>query len=84
MHKICLAMPECCTSSGCDLPRSSDFCPVAAVAPTTYHDVAYYDLHTKNAARRKRGAATTRSGGEIPSCDSADTSARHAWNRQMG
>jgi hypothetical protein len=71
-----------CALAGCDLPMPSQ---VVAVAPTTYHDVSYYDAHpverdqTNAWCRNNPGLAKN-----VPSCDSADTSDIHAWNRQMG
>ena len=68
--------------AGCDLPPP----PAAlAVAPTTYHDVAYYDAHplqrsqTNSWCLNNPGLAA-----KIPSCDSADTSGIKAWHHEMG
>jgi len=70
-----------CALAGCDLPVTD----VRAVAPTAYHDVAYYDAHPLERSQTKAwcgnnpGLAT-----KIPSCDSADTSSIHAWHHKMG
>jgi hypothetical protein len=81
-----LAMLALLTLAGCDLPPlPPTSAPVAAVAPTTYHDVAYYDLHTTERSATKAWCGNNPGlAANIPSCDSAATSARHAWYRQMG
>lgn len=78
-----IAVAGLCTMAGCDMPTIPD--GVLAVAPSAYHDVAYYDRHpferkqTNSWCGNNPGLAT-----KIPSCDSADTSGIHAWHRQMG
>jgi hypothetical protein len=56
-----------------------------AIAPTTYHDVRYYDAHPIE--RSQTNAWCGNNPGmavKVPSCDSADTSGIHAWHRKMG
>jgi len=83
MRKIFLAAGMLCALAGCDLPVPGQ--TVMPVAPTAYHDVAYYDANTLERSetvawcRNNPGLAA-----KVPSCDSADTSDRHAWNHQMG
>lgn len=82
MRKI-LVIGVLCALTGCDIPVVDN--SVLAIAPTTYHDVAYYDLHPIE--RRQTTAWCGNNPGlaaKIPSCDSADTSGIHAWHRQMG
>jgi hypothetical protein len=81
MRKI-LAAGMLCALAGCDQPVPAN---VLAVAPTTYHDVAYYNANplersqTISWCRNNPGLAA-----KIPSCESADTSGRQAWHHQMG
>ncbi len=77
-----------CFLTGCDLPTLD--LPVLAVAPTTYHDVRYYDAHPVERAQTKAwcdnnpAAYTGGMAAKYPSCDSAITSNIHAWHRKMG
>jgi hypothetical protein len=80
MRKITLVVGVVCALAGCDQTGH-----VTAVAPTSYHDVAYYDAHplersqTRAWCRDNPGLTA-----KVPSCDSAGTSDRDAWHRQMG
>ena len=81
MRKV-MAIGVLCCLAGCDLPVLSEVVPVK---PTTYHDVAYYDLNPL--ARDQANAWCHDNPGlatKVPSCDSADISGIHAWNHQMG
>jgi hypothetical protein len=85
---VILAAGMPCVLAGCDLPGLDQ--PVLAVAPTTYHTVAYYDTHPlerdqakawcdNNPAAYTGGLAT-----KYPSCNSASISAIHAFDHKMG
>ena len=81
MRKIVIMAGVLCNLGGCDLPTT----PVAAVAPTTYHSVSYYNAHPLERSQTKSWCSDNPGLAEKnPSCDSADTSARQAWHHQMG
>lgn len=87
MHKLVTAATVAgmlCTLAGCEPPI---IVPphVMAMAPSHYHDVAYYDTHPLE--RSQTNAWCSNNPGlaaKTPSCDSADTSGIHAWHRKMG
>jgi hypothetical protein len=84
MPKIVLASGLLCALAGCDLPPLPTSPPVA-VAPTTYHDVAYYDIHTVERTQTRAWCSDNPGlASKSPSCDSANTSARHARYHAMG
>lgn len=67
--------------SGCDLPPL----PTLSVAPTTYHDVPYYNMHPIERSQTNAWCGNNPGlAAKIPSCDSADTSDIHAWHHKMG
>jgi hypothetical protein len=67
--------------AGCDLP----VLPTLAVAPTSYHDVHYYDARPLERNRANAWCGNNPGlAAKVPSCDSADTSDIRAWNRKMG
>jgi hypothetical protein len=69
--------------AGCTLPPLD--LPPLAQKPTSYHSVAWYDLHPMERAAAKAWCGNNPGlAGKVPSCDSADVSGIHAWHRQMG
>jgi hypothetical protein len=83
MRNVVFAAISLCALAGCDMVPIDP--PVMAVAPTTYHDVAYYDANPL--ARNQANAWCHDNPGlaaKVPSCESADESSIHAWNSKMG
>ena len=69
--------------AGCETPPLPG--PVAAVAPKTYHDVAYYDMNTVERdqttawCRNNTGVAD-----QVPDCRNASSSRLHEVTHKLG
>ena len=77
-----IAAAAVCSVAGCDLPPLPSS---GSTAPTTYHDVQYYDTHPIERSQTNSWCGDNPGlAAKIPSCDNADTSEIHAWHRKMG